>query len=85
MKIRRLWPGEEMFTINIFIMGQFKMKTSFNMLLYICGWWLMRSAIGQLLELRQLMKSEVRLWDGLTTWTLFSPSIMTGNGAKKKK
>lgn len=84
MKIRRVWPGEEMFTINIFIMGQFKVKTSFNML-YICGWWFMRSAIGQLLKLRQLMKSEVRLWDGLTTWTLFSSSIMTGNGAKKKK
>jgi len=30
------------------------------------------------------MKSEARAWDGLTTWILLFPSMMTGNGVKKK-
>lgn len=45
----------------------------------------MRSAIGKLLELRQLMKSEARVWDGLITWISLFPSMMTGNVEKKKK
>lgn len=45
----------------------------------------MRSAIEKLLELRMLIKTEARMWDALTAWTLLFPSMMTGNGVKKKK
>lgn len=44
----------------------------------------MRNAVGKLLELRQLMKSEAKEWDWLSTWTFLLPSPRTGNGVKKK-